>query len=222
MRQVTYQGDYAALEAKVRERLLSGGSCHDFDHTRRVMRNAELLLPECPDADPQIVMLGALLHDIARPDEDRSAGRKCHAAAGAEMVPAWLKECGFPDALAAPVAAVVRSHRFRGKDRPGSPEADIVFDADKLDSLGAVGLGRAFLFAGRLNARLHNTPEEALAAEPYSREDTAYREFLVKLCYLPRRMRTAAGRKLAVSRAAFMAAFFDQLDAETDAKGDPA
>ena len=92
MRQVTYQGDYAALEAKVRERLLSGGSCHDFDHTRRVMRNAELLLPECPDADPQIVMLGALLHDIARPDEDRSAGRKCHAAAGAEMVPAWLKE----------------------------------------------------------------------------------------------------------------------------------
>ena len=92
---------------------------------------------------------------------------------------------------------------------------DIVFDADKLDSLGAAGIGRAFLFAGRENARLHNTAAEALAAEAYSKEDTAYREYLVKLRYLPRKMRSEAGRKIAVERAAFMADFFERLDKET-------
>lgn len=221
MREVKFQGDYPALAAKVRSILLAGGSCHDFDHTRRVMRNAEILLDQYPDADAQIVMLGALLHDVARPQEERSRGKRCHARTGAEMVPELLKESGFPETLSAPVAAVVRSHRFRGKDQPGSLEADIVFDADKLDSLGAVGLGRAFLFAGHVNARLHNTEAEALAAEPYTREDTAYREFLVKLRYLPRRMRSAAGRRIAVERAAFMAAFFEQLNSEINPGGEP-
>ena len=100
------------------------------------------------------------------------------------------------------------------EDEPESLEADIIFDADKLDSLGAVGIGRAFIFAGHENARLHNTEDEALNSEAYSKEDTAYREYLVKLRYLPRRMRSAAGRKLAVEKAAFMADFFERLNSE--------
>lgn len=209
-----FQGDYQALFAKVKSHLNDGGSCHDFDHTLRVMHNAELLLASHPQADAQTVMLAALLHDIARPEEDKSRGRKCHAAAGAAMVPEWLAECKFPEELFAPVAAAVRTHRFRDKNEPETLEADLVFDADKLDSLGAVGIGRAFLFAGHFNARLHNTETEALNSESYSREDTAYREYLVKLRYLPRRMRTACGRKMAIERAAFMTAFFERMDLE--------
>ena len=127
-----------------------------------------------------------------------------------------MTECGYPAELANSVAQAVRTHRFRGKDEPDSIEADIVFDADKLDSLGAVGIGRAFLFAGHENARLHNTEEEAVNSAAYSKEDTAYREYLVKLRYLPRRMRSAAGRKIAVERAAFMTAFFEQLNEEVN------
>lgn len=209
-----YQGDFEALYLKVKEKLSTGGSCHGFDHTLRVMNNAKVLLDSSPDADAQVVMLAALLHDIARPEEEKSRGKECHAKLGAKLVPDMLKNAGFPEHLFAPVANAVRSHRFRGKDEPDCIESDLVFDADKLDSLGAVGIGRAFLFAGRENARLHNTESEALAADAYSREDTAYREYLVKLRYLPRRMRTAVGRKLAVKRAAFMADFFEKLDFE--------
>ena len=197
-------------------KLRDSGSCHDFDHTLRVMHNARLLLHSCPEADAEVVMLAALLHDIARPEEERSKGSRCHAGLGAKMIPELLRQTGFPAATAERVAEAVRTHRFRGREEPGSIEADIVYDADKLDSLGAVGIGRAFLFAGRENARLHNTEAEAMAAAPYSRDDTAYREYLVKLRYLPRRMRSAAGRKLAVERAAFMTAFFERLDRETD------
>ncbi|MBO5668493.1 MAG: HD domain-containing protein [Lentisphaeria bacterium] len=209
-----FHGNYPGLLDAVKEKLSVSGSCHDFDHTLRVMNNAEILLKYYPQADRETVMLAALLHDIARPEEEAGRGKCCHAELGAQAVPGLLAAYCFPAKLAQAVSAAVRTHRFRDKNEPESLEADIVFDADKLDSLGAVGIGRAFLFAGRENARLHNLPEEALAADAYSKEDTAYREYLVKLQYLPRRMRTSAGRKLAVARAAFMADFFEQLDQE--------
>jgi uncharacterized protein len=61
---------------------------------------------------------------------------------------------------------------------------------------------------------VHNTPEEALQSEPYSQEDTAYREYLVKLRYLPDAMLTPAGRALGVERLKFMETFFEQLNKE--------
>ena len=112
------------------------------------------------------------------------------------------------------VADCVRSHRYRGAARPASREAKLLFDADKLDSLGAVGIGRAFLFAGEVGARLHNSPAAARRAKDYGPGDTAYREWLVKLRHLPGRLLTAAGRRLAADRAAFAAAFFARLDEE--------
>jgi len=90
----------------------------------------------------------------------------------------------------------------------------IVYDADKLDSIGAVGIGRAFHFAGRIGARLHNTAAEAVGAPAYSVEDSAYREYLVKLRHVPERMLTPSGRRLAVDRARFMDEFFHRLNDE--------
>lgn len=209
-----FHGNYRQLYLQTEKKFLNSGSCHDFDHTLRVIKNAEILLNSIPGVDTEVVMLAALLHDIARPEEDANCGKLCHAKLGAELVPSMLKSAGFPEILSSKVAEAVRTHRFRSKDTPQSIEADIVFDADKLDSLGAVGIGRAFLFAGHNNARLHNTETEALNSAAYSKEDTAYREYLVKLRYLPRKMRTDAGRKLAVKRAAFMADFFEQLNNE--------
>jgi uncharacterized protein len=116
------------------------------------------------------------------------------------------------------VADCVRSHRYRGAHRPASREAKLLFDADKLDSLGAVGIGRAFLFAGEVGARLHNSPAAARRAKDYGPGDTAYREWLVKLRHLPGRLLTKAGRRLAADRADFAAAFFARLDEEVAGK----
>ena len=93
-------------------------------------------------------------------------------------------------------------------------EAQVVFDADKLDSIGAVGIGRSFHFAGRIGARLHNTMEEALGSASYSREDSAYREYLVKLRYIHERMLTAEGRRMALARHQSMVGFFERLCCE--------
>jgi len=202
------------VRAAVEKKLGAASGCHDFDHTLRVLSNARMLAERLPEADRQTVELAALLHDIARPEELASQGNICHAAAGAKIAEELLLEFGAASETARAVAAAVRSHRYRDDIEPATLEAKIVFDADKLDSLGAVGLGRAFLFAGHCGARLHNTEAEALNSPAYSREDTAYREYLVKLRRLPAAMLTEPGRAEGTRRLRFMRRFFDRLDAE--------
>jgi uncharacterized protein len=166
-------------------------------------------------ANKQIVRLAALLHDIARPEEMASKGRICHAEYGAELAVPIMRECGFRDEkLVKKVTECIRRHRYRGKVKPETIEAKIVFDADKLDSIGCVGIGRAFHFAGRIDARLHNRAEEAVNSKAYSKEDTAYREYLVKLKDVPERMLTETGRAMAKERANYMKDFFERLNSE--------
>ncbi len=205
---------FAQVQAAVEQKLGQSGGCHDLDHTLRVIANAEILLRALPQADAQIVRLGAWLHDFARPEEDASHGKINHAERGAEAAQKLLIELGAAPELAQQVSRAVRRHRYRGAEIPETLEEKILYDADKLDSLGAVGVARAFLFAGHTGARLHNSAAEALAGQAYGREDTAYREYLVKLRDLPGKLLTAPGRKIAAQRAKIMADFFAELDQE--------
>jgi len=205
---------FSRVREAVEAKLAAASGCHDFDHTLRVLANAKMLAAELPEADAEIVALAAMLHDIARPEELASHGKLCHAAAGAGIAEKMLLDFGASPETARAVAEAVRTHRYRGGEKPRTLEAQIVYDADKLDSLGAVGLGRAFLFAGHCGARLHNTEAEALGSPAYSREDTAYREYLVKLRHLPGAMLTEPGRAEGARRLRFMRRFFERLDAE--------
>lgn len=110
----------------------------------------------------------------------------------------------------------VESHRFRGSKIPQSMEAKVLFDADKLDSIGAVGIGRAFLFAGEVGAKLHDKNVDIEKTKPYTEDDTAYREFNVKLRHIKDRMLTREGNRIAEKRHRFIADFLDRLKKEVD------
>ena len=211
------RGDMKMIISAVISKLSASESSHDFDHTLRVFNNAEKLLDAIPQANADVVRLSCLLHDIARPEEDAGQGKCCHAELSAVYAEEILKNAGFGDAITAQVVNAIRRHRFRRGEAPDTLEAQILYDADKLDSLGAAGLGRAFLFAGHCNARLHNSEAEALSSAPYSKNDTAYREYLVKLRFVPDRMFTEYGKKIAVERLRFMTEFFSVLDSELNA-----
>jgi len=204
-----------AVRREARRIMAAGKGSHGFDHVERVLALALRLGAES-GAELRELALAALLHDVGRAQEDR--GGSCHAAAGATLAREILLRHGAEAGLARRVARSVRSHRFRGAPRPVSREAKLLFDADKLDSLGAVGVGRAFLFAGEIGARLHNSPAAARRARAYGRGDTAFREWLVKLRHLPGHLLTPAGRRLAAGRAAFAAAFFRRFDDEVAGK----
>jgi uncharacterized protein len=189
------------------------GGCHGPDHTTRVHRMA-LWIGREMGADLKVLSAAALLHDVGRADETRSRGTVCHAGKGAELARSILNELGLAPAIIDKVVHCIAAHRYRGDEAPASLEARILFDADKLDSIGAIGIGRAFLFAGQIGARLHNDNSVVEGTEAYSVEDTAYREFKVKMGRIKDGLLTPLGRQLAQERHQFMEMFFARLENE--------
>ncbi|HIJ78185.1 MAG TPA: HD domain-containing protein [Deltaproteobacteria bacterium] len=189
------------------------GGCHGYDHSERVHTLA-LHIGRLMNARLDILSAAALLHDIGRQYETKSQGKICHALKGAEMAKAILTELKFPEDIQQEIIHCIESHRYRNNNIPQSLEAKILFDADKLDSIGAIGIGRAFLFAGQVGARLHNQEVDIEKTSSYTREDTAYREFLVKLSKVKDKMLTPEGKRLALERHEFMEIYFKRLEKE--------
>jgi uncharacterized protein len=180
---------------------------HDWDHTLRVAALARAI-GQKEGADLMVVCLAAYLHDIGRTHEDQSAGKVCHAQKGCELALPILADLPLDNTRKDNILHCIGSHRFRKGNAPSTIEAKTLFDADKLDAIGAVGVARAFQFAGEVGARLHNpdiAPQDSL---PYTSDDTGYREYCVKLCRIKTLMLTKEGARLARKRHAFMEAFF--------------
>jgi uncharacterized protein len=183
---------------------------HDWDHSERVRRLC-LHIGKAEGADLEVLEIAAYLHDVGRSFQDESKGAICHAEKGAEMARSLLEDYPISRDRKENIIHSIRSHRFRGAIVPNSVEAKVLFDADKLDSIGAIGIARAFLFAGELGAKLHNSGINPEEAHPYSEEDTGFREFKVKLSKIKGKMLTAEGARLAAERHAFMEEFFHRF-----------
>jgi uncharacterized protein len=205
------------ITQKAKELLSVSKGSHDWDHTLRVY-NTCLQLARSEGADEETIMIAALLHDIGRHTQDVSGGKVCHAEVGAKMATDLLSEYELDQSKKDNIIHCIATHRFRNSLTPESLEAKVLFDSDKLDAIGAVGIGRAFLFAGEHGAKLHDRNVDINRAHEYSREDTAYREYMFKLRKVKERMLTESGRKLAQSRHDFMVEFFDRLNREVDGK----
>lgn len=181
---------------------------HGFDHVLRVLALAEHIA-RLEGADLEIVRAAVLLHDIARGEDD--ANRGDHAALAAQRARAILH--GQPPERVEAVCQAIAAHRFRTGPPPETLEARVLFDADKLDAIGAVGIARAFAYAGRYGQRLGTEADLNVDTQDPS-EHTPLDEFKQKLIHLRECMTTATGRALAEERHAFMQAFFEHLAAE--------
>jgi len=189
-------------------------SVHDFDHILRVLRLAERI-GQAEDADLHVVRTAALLHDWGRAEAD--ANGLDHAAVAAGRARAFLKDQD-PDWVDAVVHAIA-AHRFRTAPVPATLEAQVLFDADKLDAIGAIGIARAFAYGGAHNQRLWAPLDsidlarwDAQGDDPA--EHTPVHEFVVKLARLKERMYTQTGKAIAEERHQYMEAFYRRLDAE--------
>jgi uncharacterized protein len=183
---------------------------HDWDHTLRVHRLCRRI-GAAEGADLLVTEAAAYLHDIGRNHQDRTGGQLCHAEQGAAIAREILAACPLADPRRENIIHCIAAHRFRRGEAPRTLEASVLFDADKLDAIGAVGVARAFLFAGELGARLHSPEVDVTRAPAYSIDDTGYREYVVKLARIRDRILTATGRRLADERHRFMVGFFDRF-----------
>jgi uncharacterized protein len=195
----------------------SARGSHDWEHTLRVCRLCERI-GRAEGADMDVLISAAYLHDIGRRYQDASNGALCHAEKGAQLAEPLLNGLPLSDIQKQNIVHCIKSHRFRGLNAPRTPEARVLFDADKLDAIGAVGVARAYLFAGEVGARLHNPDADIENTRPYSADDTGFREYKVKLCKIKERILTHEGRKLADARHRFMEAFFNRFLEEYEGK----
>ncbi len=192
---------------------------HDFEHVRRVYRMAEYLA-QAEGADLEIVRAAALLHDV-QGSAPSAAGRATHHLTSAEFAAQVLHQEGWPPERIQAVQHCIRAHRFRSQESPHTLEAKVVFDADKLDVLGAIGAARALVYA-TLNGMpwyakpsLHFlTAGSRLPNEPHS----AYHEYLFKLRHIPERLYTTTARKLALERLRYLEEFFEHLITEWEGR----
>jgi uncharacterized protein len=203
---------------------------HNFEHVMRVY-NLSIFLAENEEIDMEVLKISALLHDIARRKEDNDkTGDIDHAILGAEMAENILKKMDYSQEKINSVKHCIITHRFRTGNKPKTKEAMILFDADKLDVLGAIGIARCYMFAGQqkqvifseipineyikdnlfngeINGRIKDNSKHASNIE-----------FQIKLQYIPDKLYTSKAKKIGKERVQYMKIFFDQLEKEIKGK----
>ena len=200
-------------EAEARQLYAQGDAAHDFDHVLRVVGLA-VRIAEAEGADVTVVRLAALLHDAPHAPGQRQA----HHLAAADYAAQLLAGRGLGTERTANVVHSIEAHRFRDRSvEPQTLEAKCLYDADKLDSIGAIGIGRAFAYAGSHGSRLWTeTNDQAPASDhmPAGAEYTPVHEYVYKLRRVLETLHTETARQIGRERHAFMTTFYARLDAE--------
>ena len=130
-------------------------SAHDCQHIYRVLHHAMCIAKEENDVDYNILITACLLHDIARPEQAKD-NTCCHALAGGEKAFQFLVgEMGETADFATAVKECIICHRYRSCNTPTTIESKILFDADKLDATGTMGIARTLIYQGQHNQSLY-------------------------------------------------------------------
>jgi len=199
---------------------------HKMDHVMRVY-NMCLLLAKNEHIDLDVLKAAALLHDIARNKEDKDkTGKIDHAILGATMAESILKDLNFPEQKILAVKECIISHRYRNNHEPKTIEAKILFDADKLDTIGAIGVARSFVWIGKNNANIYSNGNP----KKYIKENleggkingkiidktkhSPQIEFETKTKFLKEKLYTKKGKKVCKERIKYVEKFLNRLEKE--------
>ncbi len=118
----------------VKAALSGDGTRHDWWHVYRVWKMAQRI-GHAEQADPLIVELAALLHDIA--DWKLHDG---NLSVGPARAKEWMDSLGLDPSIVDHVCEIIAGISFKGaavEQPPLSLEGKVVQDADRLDAMGA-------------------------------------------------------------------------------------
>ena len=191
-------------------------SAHDEQHIYRVLYNAMDIAKteKCVDYD---ILIGAcLLHDIARGEQFKDP-KVCHAMLGGEKAYQFLIKQGFDAIYAQAVKQCIQTHRYRKNNQPKSIESKILFDADKLDTAGAMGIARTLVYIGNVSEPLYAIlPNGEVSDGSVDEEPSFFQEYKYKLENLYSRFYTERGRQLALDRRAAAVSFYNDMYKEVN------
>ena len=205
-------------------------AAHDINHVMRVFNIALKIAKGEKPLNMEILEAAVLLHDIGGYKEiSDPSGKTDHAVESAKMAEPILKELNFNDKQIKHIQDCIISHRYRTDNRPKTIEAKILFDADKLETTGAIGIARSFCWVGKNNAQIY----EKVDIEQFLKENmggkmtgriqdkskcSAWIEYNTRTKFLEKRLFTKTAKEICKERLSFTNKFFDRLEKEIEGK----
>lgn len=206
------RAEFQAIEGYMLQQMAD--MAHDAQHVYRVFYTALDITGRETEADRDIVAAAALLHDVGRAAQARDPAL-CHAQVGSEMAYRFLtRELGWDEGRAGHVRACVLTHRFRSDRPPESLEAKIVFDADKLDVTGAIGVARTLMYGGQVGQGLYRLDQDGKVLTGAETAPSFFREYNFKLRGIAGGLYTRRARELVRGRQKAADDFYGALLAE--------
>lgn len=190
----------------------SEDGAHDLSHLQRVWHNVRTLHAE-EGGDVEVLLAAVLLHDCV--SVEKNSPLRAHASRlAAEKASAVLAELHWSRAKINAVAHAIEAHSFSANIPATSLEAQIMQDADRLDSLGLLGVARTFYVAGRMGSALYDPQDPEAQHRDYDDKRFCLDHFQTKLLHLADGFQTATGRDLAQIRHERLKGFMEQFKEE--------
>lgn len=186
-------------------------SAHDKEHIYRVLYNALRIAKKEKNVDYDVLICACLLHDIGRKEQFENP-KLCHAIVGSEKAYAFLIKNGYESQYAEKVKQCIRTHRYRKNDLPESLEAKILFDADKLDVTGAMGIARTLIYKGIVSEPIYSLlPDGSVSNGENDTTPSFFQEYKYKLENIYSNFYTDEAKIMAKERQSSAAMFYNSL-----------
>ncbi|MBD2806275.1 HD domain-containing protein [Xenorhabdus sp. 42] len=193
----------------------SDDGAHDIAHLYRVWKNAQKIC-EAESGNLRLVFTAVLLHDCVSVEKN-SPNRHLASRMAAEKATLILKELQWNEDDITAVCHAIEAHSFSAALTPRTLEAQIVQDADRLDSIGLIGISRCFYTSGRMGSSLYDFHDPLAKQREYDEKAYAVDHFYTKLFKIESGFQTASGKQMAHERAGrmkqFLNSFLDEIQA---------
>jgi uncharacterized protein len=187
-------------------------AAHDPEHIFRVLYlSLNIASKRIENINFSVLIASCLLHDIGREKqfEDSSI---CHAKIGGIMAKEFLLKNGWSEKDCDHVKNCISTHRFRGDNIPETIEAKILFDADKLDVIGCLGIARTLMYKGFVGNNIYTIKDDKICTgEDKNGEETFFKEYNVKLKKLYEKFYTEEAKIMAEKQKEYAQLFYDRL-----------
>lgn len=208
--------DLVAIREFAKNVLEGDKSGHDWNHALRVEKNVHKIMPPGLDeAELEVIRAACWLHDTI--DEKLAQSRQKSVSEIEEL----LVKNGATLAQIDEVLDIIQNLSYSKNletKKELSLAGQIVQDADRLDAIGAIGIGRAFYYGGSQGDAMYtdDVPRslDKLTTSNYRKGSSVLNHFYEKLLLLESQMNTEAGKFEAKKRTNFMKEYLEQLARE--------
>ena len=210
------------LEKEIKESFSEESSGHDIYHLKRVL-NLSLFLQKKEGGDRLVIAIAAFLHDLHRIIEKKS-GKFCHPRDSLSKIKELISKVKLTNEQKEKILHCVEYHEEYNFSRKGKTVSDIetliIQDADNLDAIGAIGVGRTFAFGGAhsVNMWVPESPFKRKYFDENKKDISTIHHFYSKLLKLKDNMNTKTGKSMANKRHKFMEQFLKEFFDEWSGK----